>query len=164
MIPSSIQPETPPSASASQETLGTLFSDVARLYWRRLEQAWAAADIDMRAAELRVLKTVVERPGERQSRLAEALFIEPMTLTGHLDRLEKRGLIERRPDAHDRRAKNVVPTAAAAPALARLLDLGAAVRAAPADALRPEEVPHLRDMLVRARAALVALEAPEGRP
>ncbi len=152
-----------PMIPPSQETLGMLFSDVTRLYWRGLEQAWAHTEHDIRAAELRVLKTVVEHPGERQSRLAEALFIEPMTLTGHLDRLEKRGLIERRPDAHDRRAKNVVPTAAAAPALERLLALGAAVRAAPAAALSAEEVPQLRDMLVRVRAALVALEAPEGR-
>lgn len=150
--------------SPSPEALGTLFSDVARLYWRGLEQAWSHTEHDIRAAELRVLKTVVEHPGERQSRLAEALFIEPMTLTGHLDRLEKRGLIERRPDAHDRRAKNVVPTAAAAPALEHLLVLGAAVRAAPADALRPEEVPQLRDMLMRVRAALAALATAEERP
>lgn len=155
---------TSPTPPSSHETLGTLFSDVARLYWRRLEQAWAATEVDMRAAELRVLKTVVERPGERQTRLAEALFIEPMTLSGHLDRLEKRGLIERRPDTHDRRAKNVVPTADAAVALERLLALGAAVRAAPTEALRPEETPQLRDMLVRVRAALVALDTAEDRP
>jgi DNA-binding MarR family transcriptional regulator len=155
---------TSPTPPSSHETLGTLFSDVARLYWRRLEQAWAATEVDMRAAELRVLKTVVERPGERQTRLAEALFIEPMTLSGHLDRLEKRGLIERRPDTHDRRAKNVVPTADAAVALERLLTLGAAVRAAPTEALRPEETPQLRDMLVRVRAALVALDTAEDRP
>lgn len=146
------------------EPLGILFSDVARIFWRRLEETYARSGHDLRAAELRVLMTVVERPGERQTRLAEALFIEPMTLVGHLDRLERRGLVERRPDPADRRAKNVWPTAAAAPALDELRALTAHVRAAQTARLDAAEVPVLRDLLQRVRAGLAALEHPETRP
>ncbi|MCE1235395.1 MAG: MarR family transcriptional regulator [Hyphomicrobiales bacterium] len=142
------------------EPLGILFSDVARLFWRRLEQAFAAAGHDMRSAELRVLMTVVDRPGERQSRLAEALFIEPMTLVGHLDRLEKKGFVERRPDPADRRAKRVHPTPAAAPALELLRAASAEVRAAQVARLADDEIPILRDLLQRVRAGLAGREEP----
>lgn len=143
---------SPPSDA--DEPLGILVSDVARLFWRRLEQAFARVGHDIGAAELRVLMTVVERPDERQSRLAEALFIEPMTLVGHLDRLERKGLIERLPDPCDRRAKRVHPTPAAGPVLETLRAASADVRAAQIARLDAAEVPILRDLLRRVRAGL----------
>ncbi len=145
----------------SEEPLGILFSDVARLYWRRLETAFVAADLDFTSAEMRVLVTVIDHPGLRQAALAERLHIEPMTLCGHLDRLAGKGLIERRPDPDDRRAKLVHATAAGAPTLARLRAAIETVRAAPIAGLAPEEVRTLRDLLARVRANLVGYA--EGR-
>lgn len=142
------------SLSDPDEPLGILVSDVARLFWRRLEQAFARVGHDIGAAELRVLMTAVERPDERQSRLAEALFIEPMTLVGHLDRLERKGLIERRPDPCDRRAKRIHPTSAAGPVLEILRAATAEVRAAQVARLADDEIPILRDLLQRVRAGL----------
>jgi DNA-binding MarR family transcriptional regulator len=152
MIPSPDHPTDP------SEPLGILFSDVARLFWRRLEEAFARVGHDMGSAELRVLMTVIERPGERQTRLAEALFIEPMTLVGHLDRLEKKGLVERRPDPSDRRAKQIHPTTAAAPTLAQLRAATAEVRAAQVTRLAEGEIPLLRDLLQRVRAGLAEVD------
>lgn len=139
------------------EPLGILFSDVARLFWRRLEEAFARTGHDMGSAELRVLMTVLERPGERQTRLADALFIEPMTLVGHLDRLERKGLVARRPDPGDRRAKQIHPTGAAAPMLELLRAATAEVRAAQVARIAPTEVPLLRDLLQRVRAGLAEI-------
>jgi len=139
------------------EPLGILFSDVARLFWRRLEEAFARTGHDMGSAELRVLMTVLDRPGERQTRLADALFIEPMTLVGHLDRLERKGLVERRPDPGDRRAKQVHPTPTAGPALELLRAATADVRSAQVARLDPTEVPLLRDLLQRVRAGLAEI-------
>ena len=143
-------------SAPSQEPFGILFSDVARLYWRRLEAALATAGLDFTSAEMRVLITVVDHPGLRQTALAERLAIEPMTVCGHLDRLAAKGLIERRPDPDDRRAKLVHATADGAPTLARLREATTSVRAAPIADFTPEEITTLRDLLGRVRANLLA--------
>lgn len=43
-------------------------------------------------------------------RIAEKLKCEPSNVTGIVDRLETRGLVERRPDPADRRVKLAAPT------------------------------------------------------
>jgi DNA-binding MarR family transcriptional regulator len=59
--------------------------------------------------------TVLHRVGPlRVSELAEALGLDRTTVTRHLDELETRGLVTRRPDERDRRALVVSLTPAAA--------------------------------------------------
>jgi len=53
-------------------------------------------------------------------RLAEATGQRPSTLTGVVDRLERRGLVERRPHPADRRAFELAPTAEGRKAIARV--------------------------------------------
>jgi MarR family transcriptional regulator for hemolysin len=62
--------------------------------------------------------------GLKQSELAEMLDLQPITLTRLLDRLCESGLIERRADPNDRRAKRLYLTPAARPILVQLGDLG----------------------------------------
>ena len=62
--------------------------------------------------------------GLKQSELAEMLDLQPITLTRLLDRLCDCGMIERRPDPNDRRAKRLFLTDASRPLLERLGDLG----------------------------------------
>lgn len=140
-----------------EEPLGILFSDVARLYWRRLEAALRVADLDFTAAEMRVLTTLVDRPGLRQSALAERLHIEPMTLVGHLDRLVAKGLVERRPDPDDRRAKLVFPTPTGGPTLARMRGASETLRSVPMLGSTSEEIETLRRLLTRVRANLATM-------
>ena len=147
----------------SEEPLAFLFSDVARLFWRRLESAWALAGHDFGSAEVRVLITIVDNPGLRQAQLAESLHIEPMTLVGHLDRLGRRGLVERRADPGDRRAKLVFPTERAVPVLEALRSVSAGIRAAQTAGFSAEEEAMLRRLLERVRANLVGLGEGEGR-
>jgi len=141
----------------AEEPIGLLFSDVARLFWRRLEAALRAADLDFTAAEMRVLSTLIGHPGLRQAALAERLHIEPMTLVGHLDRLVAKDLVERRADPDDRRAKQIFPTPTGEATLARMREASATVRAAPMLGSTPEEIETLRRLLIRVRANLVAL-------
>jgi MarR family transcriptional regulator, organic hydroperoxide resistance regulator len=56
----------------------------------------------MQLHALRVIEPGVELP---MSSLAGKLFCDASNVTGIVDRLEARGLIERRPAAHDRRVK-----------------------------------------------------------
>ena len=52
--------------------------------------------------------TVLHRIGPaRVSELADALGLDRTTVTRHLDELERRGLIDRRPDQRDRRAMQI---------------------------------------------------------
>src|ERR1700691_4971519 len=62
--------------------------------------------------------------GLKQSELAEMLDLQPITLTRLLDRLCDAGMIERRADPNDRRAKRLFLTPAARPLPERLADLG----------------------------------------
>jgi MarR family transcriptional regulator for hemolysin len=55
-----------------------------------------------------------------QRELADSMRIEPPTLVRHLDKLAEEGLVERKPDQHDRRVTRVVVTPAGQRRLARL--------------------------------------------
>ncbi|MDF2824780.1 MAG: transcriptional regulator, MarR family [Mycobacterium sp.] len=59
--------------------------------------------------------TVLHRIGPaRVSELADALGLDRTTVTRHLDVLERRGLVDRRPDERDRRAMHISLTPKAA--------------------------------------------------
>ena len=81
---------------------------------RRLQAAGGSLPIWL------ILQTLGEQEGELQRQLAERLCIEGPTMTRHLDNLAADGLIERRPDPTDRRAKRLYLTPAARPLLDRI--------------------------------------------
>jgi len=75
-------------------------------------------------AQWAVLARLDRFEGLKQSELAEMLDLQPITLTRLLDRLCDSGMIERRADPNDRRAKRLFLTPAARPLLEQLGDLG----------------------------------------
>ncbi|CUM41546.1 MarR family winged helix-turn-helix transcriptional regulator [Streptomyces gardneri] len=85
------------------ELIGTV---VAR-YYEEYEQA--AAQHSLTGAQARVLGLLSLDPLPMR-RIAQKLKCEPSNITGIVDRLEARGLVERRPDPDDRRVKLAVPT------------------------------------------------------
>jgi MarR family transcriptional regulator for hemolysin len=100
-------------AKANPDSLGFLFAETSRLLRTALERKIAAAGLDITPAEARALVHVAAVEGSRQTVIADRMGVEPMTVCAYLDRLEKLGLVERRPDPKDRRAKNVTTTDAA---------------------------------------------------
>jgi MarR family transcriptional regulator for hemolysin len=78
----------------------------------------------MTRAQWAVLARIERNEGLKQSESAEILEIQPITLTRLVDRLAENGLIERRPDEHDRRAWRLYLTPAAKPLVDRLDGLG----------------------------------------
>jgi len=94
--------------------------DIARLLRRRFEAALTEIDTGLTVAEARTLAFIWRNPGQRQAALAERMFVEPMTLVGYLDSLEKAGLVRRTVDPTDRRAKLITLTDAADPILAKI--------------------------------------------
>lgn len=110
-----------PKSSLNRE-FAFILNDVARLL--RTYADYKAAQFGITRAQWAVLVRVDRFEGLNQSELAEGLDLQPITLTRLLDKLSDSGLIERRPDPADRRAKRLFLTAAARPLLERLSDLG----------------------------------------
>jgi DNA-binding MarR family transcriptional regulator len=97
-----------------------LVVDLARLLRRNFEAELSKVDTGLTAGEARTLFYVWRLPGQRQAVLADAMYVEPMTLVGYLDTLEKAGLIKRCQDPNDRRAKIIELTPLADPLLERI--------------------------------------------
>jgi len=97
-------------------------NDVARLLRTHADQK--AAQFGMTRAKWAVLARLDRFEGLKQNELADMLDLQPITLTRLLDRLSENGLIERRADPDDRRAKRLFLTPAARPLLERLSGLG----------------------------------------
>jgi len=80
-------------------THATLHSLTARL-----------ADLDLPAADINVLANLADGAGRTVGALATATATRPSTLTSLLDRLTRRGYLERQSDPGDRRSFVVVLT------------------------------------------------------
>src|SRR5271166_1960404 len=101
---------------------GFILNDVARML--RTYADYKASHFGITRAQWVVLVRLDRFEGLKQSELAEMLDLQPISLTRLLDRLSDSGLIERRADPNDRRAKLLFLTPAARPLLERLGDLG----------------------------------------
>jgi MarR family transcriptional regulator, transcriptional regulator for hemolysin len=99
-----------------------MLNDVARML--RTYADHEAAQFGITRAQWVVLVRLDRSEGLKQSELAEILDLQPISLTRLLDRLCEAGLIERRADPIDRRAKRLFLTPAARPLLEKLGALG----------------------------------------
>ena len=105
-----------------QREFAFLINDVGRLLRTYADQQ--ARQFGMTRAQWAVLARLEYAEGLKQSELAELLDLQPITLTRLVDRLCTNGLIERRADPADRRAKRLYLTEQARPLMNRLADLG----------------------------------------
>ena len=110
-----------PQIPLSRE-IGVSLNDVARMLRTFADQK--ARQFGISRAQWIVLMRLDRSEGLKQSELAEILDLQPISLTRLLDRLAENGLIERRPDPHDRRANRLYLTSAARPLLKQLASLG----------------------------------------
>jgi DNA-binding MarR family transcriptional regulator len=95
------------------------------------------ADLDLSAAETNALACFAGASARPVRDLVAATGQRPSTLTGILDRLERRGLVTRAPNPHDRRSVLVELTPSGRAAAKRIAAAFAAVEARlPADDVR----------------------------
>ena len=99
-----------------------IINDVARML--KTYADYRGLQFGVTRAQWAVLVRLDRFEGLKQSELAEMLDLQPITLTRLLDRLCNNGLIERRSDPNDRRAKRLFLTPAARPLLEQLGTLG----------------------------------------
>lgn len=95
--------ETPNHPFRTMAPVGYLLHEVARLMKRRFEEE--AREHELTLPQFRTLAQIAGNPSATQAALGAAIDTDPMTMSGILDRLEKRGLVERYPSPADSRAK-----------------------------------------------------------
>lgn len=142
--------------------LGFLLNDVARLLRRSFERR--SQELGLSRAQYSVLANLYRKEGIRQTKLADILEIEPITLVRLLDRLEEGGWVERRPDPTDRRARCLYLTEKARPMIARMKALAAEVRSVATAGLPEEDREQLLDMLSHIKTNLLNEDRPSPTP
>jgi len=138
----------------SQPTLGFVVHDVARFLRKRFEQH--ARGLGLTRSQWQVLAFLAPNEGIHQGGLAEILEIEPITLVRILDKLESRGLIERRQHPTDRRIWLLHLTAEAHPILERMRELGDLTRSEALAGIPEADREQLLGMLTIMKKNLVA--------
>ena len=133
-------------------SFGFLLHDIARLLRKRYEQR--ARPLGLTRAQWQVLAHLQRHEGINQSGLAELLDLEPITIARLVDRMEEAGLVDRRADPADRRARRLYLTERAAPMLERGRALGDEVRGEAFEGFDDAEREGLIDMLLRVRGNL----------
>ena len=140
-------------------SLGFLLGDVSRLIRKRFDMR--ARELGLTRAQWRVLARLRRREGINQRDLAEILEIENITLTRHIDRLEDKGLVERRRDPSDRRAWNLYLNAKVQPVLDRMRELSAMTRIEALNGISEADSERLIDQLLHIKANMLELDLAE---
>lgn len=98
--------------------IGYLLADNSRLARRAFDERVRADGVT--GPQARLLLMLERTPAEHQGFYADLLDVEPITLCRMVDRLEDAGLVERRPDPGDRRARRLHLTDKSREKLARV--------------------------------------------
>jgi DNA-binding MarR family transcriptional regulator len=122
-----------------------LIGDVVARFYADYEEA--AGEHALTGAQARLLSLLSLEPLPMR-KLAQKLKCEPSNVTGIVDRLESRGLVERRPDPADRRVKLAAATEDGR-RVAQDLREGLRFAREPLAGLSDEERQSLRDLLRR---------------
>lgn len=131
---------------------GFLVHEVSRLLKRRFEDEAKSFGVTM--PQWRTLVEIHRQDGVSQVALAAFIDSDPMTMSGILDRLEKRGLIERFTDPNDSRAKLARLTREGVALVARARRVGIAMQEIALSGLSAEEREDLVEKLRHIRANL----------
>ena len=141
---------------------GFLLKEVSRRYVNRFEVR--AAEIPLNLAQAKALVRLEKNEGVSQARLAELAEVDPMTMVRILDRMEAEGLLERRPDPADRRARCLYLTAKARPILNEIWRLSDEIRAEIFAGVSKEERERFMGVLERLYANISQLEGKPSDP
>ena len=95
-------------AHSAADSVGFMLSTLGYAISRRFIHALQPLELHPR--QFAVLRAVKANDGQSQQTLAERLRIPPSRMVAIVDELESRGLIERRPDPHDRRVRALYVT------------------------------------------------------
>ncbi len=110
----------------------------------------------MTRAQWVILVWLKRAPGLSQKELADYLEVEPITVARLIDRLETRGMVERRPDVRDRRIWRLHLRPEAAPVLAEIEDHRAEFLATLNEGIDPATRETVIDALIQMKTNIAA--------
>ena len=128
-----------------EESVGHWICMGSRAFERAMNDELAPRGITYRQAQ--VLGWLAFEGDLSQIDLAERMRIEPPTLVGILDRMEREGWIRRESCSIDRRRKLIKPLAKAEPVWSKIIACAESVRTRGTDGLTVEELATLRRLL-----------------
>jgi MarR family transcriptional regulator, transcriptional regulator for hemolysin len=163
-VQGAMPPDGPMSATDDDARRDVMFvlHDVARLI--RVEADKRARAHGMTRAQWVILVRIESQPGLSQKALAELLEVEPITVARLIDRMERRGIIERRPDPKDRRVWRLHLCASAEPLLAELNEARTGLARMVTSGLDRAAVDQLSDALLTMKGSLIQDVRPARRP
>jgi MarR family transcriptional regulator, transcriptional regulator for hemolysin len=126
--------------------------DLARLMRTRFDQ-WARA-YGLTRAQGVILVRLSRQPGLSQNELAGLCEVEPITVGRLVDRLEARGLLERRADPSDRRIRRLHLLPAAEPILAKIHEYKARLQHELTAGLEPQAIATALDVVMHMKQKL----------
>lgn len=135
--------------SGLEHRLGPSLLCVGRLLERRLIRALGGAGLDLTPAQARLLVALHFHAPLTQQELAARIDIEPSTLVGTLDVMEREGLARRERSPNDRRAHLVHTTERGAALIPRLFGLWDVVEGQLLEALPERERSRMQKALDR---------------
>lgn len=136
-------------------SFGFLLKDLSRLYSSNFERH--AAPLGLTLGQCKLLGYLQRNEGISQSRLAFLTDTDPMTLSRLIDRMAADGLVERRPDPTDRRARRLFLCESALPVLDEIWRLADVARGEAMSGLSLNERGLLMQLMLRVHANLDAL-------
>jgi MarR family transcriptional regulator for hemolysin len=145
-----------------EESVGYWLMTAHHAYVRAFNARLAPHGITMRQAQ--VLGWLSLEGRLTQADLAARLSIEPPSLVGVLDRMERAGWVSRCSCPEDRRKKWIVPEPAAEKAWRKIAACGRAIRKEATAGMTEREVATLRKLLTRVRKNVdesAPVEAPQ---
>jgi DNA-binding MarR family transcriptional regulator len=138
-----------------------LLNDVARLL--RVDADKRARAHGMTRAQWGILIWLERQPGITQKEMAELLEVEPITVARLIDRLEARGMVERRPDPRDRRIWRLHLSQPAFLVTREINQQRTAMAAMVTDGIDEDSLTIMTEALVRMKATLTRDSHPSRR-
>lgn len=138
-------------------SLGLLLHDAARAVRKRFEAR--SSSYGLTSAQWRLLVWLCKTEGGApQSRFADLLEIEPISVSRLLDRMEALGWVTRAPDPSDRRVRRVFPTQQARDVFANFKPIADQVYAEALAGISPEQHRVLMESLAQVISNLATAE------
>ena len=135
-----------------ESSIGYWITITSHHYQRTLNDELAPYGITFR--QFQVLAWLAHDGELAQTELARRMMVEPPTLVGILDRMQREGWIERRNCPRDRRRKHVTLRPAAAPVWSKVVRCLTQVRHQATKGMSCQEVATLRSLLAKVQSNL----------
>ena len=152
MVPAPMDGTGPPGAERPFRSVGFTISTTGYAIARRFREFLASLGLEPR--EFALLRTVATAEGVTQQEIGERMGVAPSRMVAFVDALEERGLVQRRANPEDRRARALFLTPDGRELLGRAFAVAVEYERKLCSDLSAEEREALLDLLARVGAQL----------